>query len=174
LALLEIGKQIQTYPFRCIAWQTDGKMKFYEWMDFGFDIPPALLQDPDGAEWTEQALSFATESADIIKRVFSSTFKRDAKSPERFKRLKERLDADYWSVLAGEFRQFVLDLGDLARQKETLNGWFDTVVRQAQSAFERAADATGDDGNTLLKIEEGKEDCRKQLNILRSRTKKGG
>lgn len=174
LAMLEVGKQIQTYPFRCIAWQTDGKMKFYEWMDFGFDIPPALLQDPDGAEWTEQALSFATESADIIKRVFSSTFKRDAKSPERFRRLKERLDADYWSVLAGEFRQFVLDLGDLSRQKETLDGWLDTVVRQAQSTFEQTADATGDDGNTLLKIEQGKENCRRQLNILRSKTKQGG
>jgi CRISPR system Cascade subunit CasA len=174
LALLKVGKQIQTYPFRCIAWQTDGKMKFYEWMDFGFDIPSSLLQDPDGAEWTEQALSFATESADVIKRVFSSTFKRDAKSPERFRRLKERLDADYWSVLAGEFRQLVLDLGDLVRQKEILNGWLDTVVRQAQSAFERAADSTGDDGNTLLKIEQGKENCRKQLNILRSKTKEGG
>lgn len=174
LATLEIGKQIQIYPFRCIAWQTDGKMKFYEWMDFGFDIPPALLQDPDGAERTEQALSFATESADVTKRVFSSTFKRDAKSPERFRRLRERLDANYWSVLAGEFRQFVLALGDLARQKEILDGWLDTVVRQAQSAFERAADATGDDGNTLLKIEQGKENCRKQLNILRSKTKQGG
>ena len=173
LAMLEVGKRIQTYPFRCIAWQTDGKMKFYEWMDFGFDVPSSLLQDPDGAEWTEQALSFATESSHIIKRVFSSTFRRDAKSPERFRRLKERLDGDYWSVLAGGFRQFVLNLGDLARKKETLNGWYDTVVKQAQSAFERAADATGDDGNTLLKIELGKESCRKQLNILRSKTKQG-
>jgi CRISPR system Cascade subunit CasA len=174
LALLQVGKRIQTYPFRCITLQTDGKMKFYEWMDFGFDIPSSLLQDSNGAEWTEQALSFATESAQVIKHVFSSIFKRDAKSPERFRRLKERLDADYWSVLAGEFRQFVLDLGDLASQKETLNGWLDTVVRQAQSIFERAADATGNDGNTLLKIEQGKENCRKQLNILRGKTKQGG
>jgi CRISPR system Cascade subunit CasA len=174
LAMLQVGKQIQTYPFRCIAWQTDGKMKFYEWMDFGFDIPSSLLQDPNGAEWTEQALSFATEAADVIKRVFSGTFKRDAKSPERFKSLKERLEADYWSVLAGKFRRFVLDLGDLARQKETLDGWLDTVVRQAHSAFECGADSTGNDGNTLLKIEQGKEECRKQLNMLRSKTKQGG
>lgn len=174
LAELNISKRAQTYPFRCVAWQTDGKMKFYEWMDFGFDVPPSLLQDPNGAEWTEQALSFATECADIIKRVFSSTFKRDAKSPERFRRLKERLEADYWSALAGKFRQFVLDLGNDDRQRQTLDGWYDTVVREAQGEFDRAADTTGDDGNTLFKIEQSKERCRKELNILRSRTRKGG
>ncbi|MCI0608868.1 MAG: type I-E CRISPR-associated protein Cse1/CasA [Anaerolineae bacterium] len=173
-ASLNVANQVEQYPFRCIALVARNDAKIFEWMDFGFDIPPALLRDPMGAEWTDQALMFAIECAEIIKRVFSSTFKRDAKSPERFRRLKERLDADYWSVLAGAFRQFVLDLGDLARQKETLDGWLDTVVRQAQSAFERAADATGDDGNTLLKIEQGKENCRRQLNILWSKTKQGG
>lgn len=174
LAELEISKRVQTYPFRCVAWQTDGKMKFFEWMDFGFDVPPALLQDSNGAELTDQALAFATECANIIKRVFFSTFKRDAKSPERFRRLKERLEADYWSALAGKFRQFVLDLGNDDRQRQTLDGWYDTVVREAQGEFDRAADTTGDDGNTLFKIEQGKERCRKELNISRSKTRQGG
>ncbi len=174
LAELNISKQVETYPFRCIAWQTDGKMKFFEWMDFGFDVPPSLLQDPNGAQWTEQALSFATDCVDVSKRVFSSTFKRDAKSPERFKRLKERLESDYWAVLANRFRQFVLDLGDLARQPQTLADWYDAVVREAQATFERTADATGDDGHTLRQIELGKAECRKQLNILRSKIKQGG
>ncbi len=173
-ANLSVGKQFQQYPFRCIALIARNDAKIFEWMDFGFDIPPALLQDPNGAEWTEQALSFASECAEIIKRVFSSTFKRDAKSPERFKRLKERLEADYWSALADRFRQFVLDLGDHARQQQTLEGWFDAVVREAEKVFNEAADSTGDDGNTLLKIEQGKERCRKELNILRSKTRQGG
>jgi CRISPR system Cascade subunit CasA len=174
LAELKISERVQTYPFRCVAWQTDGKMKFYEWMDFGFDVPPSLLQDSNGAKWTEQALSFASECAEIIKRVFSSTFKRDANSPERFKRLKERLEADYWSALAGRFRKFVLDLGDRVRQQQTLEGWFYAVVREAEKAFNEAAEKTGDDGNTLLKIEQGKERCRKELNILQNKTKQGG
>ncbi len=174
LAELEISKRVETYPFRCIAWQTDGKMKFYEWMDFGFDVPPSLLQDPDGAMWTEQALSFATECADTIKRVFSSTFKRDAKSPERFKRLKERLESDYWPALAGKFRQFVLDLGDRAKQQQTLDRWYDTVVREAQSAFDRAADATGDNGNTLRHIVEGKAKCHSGLMYLKNNLNKEG
>jgi len=173
-AELEVAKNIQTYPFRCIAWQTDGKMKYYEWTDFGFDIPPILLQDPYGAMWTEQALSFANECADIVKRVFSNTFRRDVKSPEHFKHLKDRLEADYWSVLSERFRQYVLDLGDQTKQKETFEKWLDTVVREAKYAFNKTADITGNDGNILLKIERGKEECRKKLNDLRNKTKQGG
>jgi hypothetical protein len=30
---------------------------------------------------------------------------------ERFARLRERMEADYWSLLASRFRQFVLDSG---------------------------------------------------------------
>lgn len=168
-AELKIGKRFQTYPFRCVAWQTDGKMKFFEWMDFGFDIPPSLLQDPNGAQWTEQALSFATDCALTITRVFSSVFGRKTKNAERFRRLKERLEANYWAVLADKFRQFVLDLGDRAKQQQTLEGWYDTVARDAQKAFDDAADATGDDGNTLLTIERGKNECRKWLNVMRNK-----
>jgi hypothetical protein len=68
----------------------------------------------------------------------------------------------------------VLDLGNGDSQRQTLDRWYDTVVREAQGEFDRAADATGDDGNTLYKIEQGKERCRKELNILRSKTRQGG
>ena len=171
LSLLSIGKRLEKYPFRCVAFQTDGKMKYYEWMDFGFDVPPSLLLDPDGAKWTDEALSFTTHCAATITSIFSTTFGRKAKNVERFKRLKERLEADYWTVLASEFRQFVLALGDRAKQQQTLEEWLNTTVHRAQDAFDGAADATGDDGNTLRQIVEGKAECRKQLNILRSKTK---
>ncbi len=174
LAQLESQQQTLTYPFRCVALQTDGKMKFFEWMDFGFDVPPALLQDPDGAEWTEQGLSFATECASVIKRVFAETFKRDAKSPERYKRLREQLEADYWSELAGAFRQFVLDLGARATQQQMLDAWFETTTRAAQKNFDRAADETGDDGYTLKHIVQGKQKCARELGKLKARFKQGG
>jgi len=171
LSLLSIGKRLEKYPFRCVAFQTDGKMKYYEWMDFGFDVPSSLLQDPDGAKWTDEALSFTTDCVATVTRVFSTTFGQKVKNAERFKRLKERLEADYWTVLASEFRQFVLALGDRAKQPQTLEEWLNTSVHRAQEAFDGAADATGDDGSTLRQIVQGKAECRKQLNILRSKTK---
>ena len=103
-------------------------------------MPPSLLQDPDGAKWTEEALDFTTKCTDTITRVFSTTFGRKAKKAERFKRLKERLEADYWAVLAGEFRQFVLALGDGAKQQQTLEEWLNTAVHRAQDAFDGAAE----------------------------------
>jgi CRISPR system Cascade subunit CasA len=173
-SVLSVGKRTISYPFRCVGWQTDGKMKFYEWFDFGFDVPPALLQDPDGAQWTDQALAFADSCASTITSVFTRVFGKRTKNAERFKRLKERMESDYWSRLAGMFRQFVLDLGDSATRQQTLNGWLDTVVREAQAAFDHAADSTGDDGSTLLRIEQGKNDCHKWLNIARSKIQQGG
>jgi CRISPR system Cascade subunit CasA len=170
---LTASGQFQTYPFRCVALQTDGKMKFFEWIDFGFDVPPALLQDPQGADWTEQALAFATECAGKITYVFASTFGGKVKKAERFKRLKARMESDYWSALAGAFRQFVLELGEPTTRQQILGAWYDTVVREAQKAFDDAADATGDDGNTLGHIVQGKAKCKSELNILRSQFKKG-
>lgn len=174
LAALTVGERVETYPFRCVALQTDGKMKFFEWMDFGFDVPPSLLQDLNGAQWTEPALTFSAVCAATIARVFAATFGHKAKNAERFRRLKERLEADYWSVLAGEFRQFILRLSHQDARPQQLEMWLDTAVREAQQAFDQAADATGDDGIALRYIVEGKARCRRELNILRKEFKQGG
>ena len=87
--------------------------------------------------------------------------------------MKERLEVDYWSVLAGKFRLFVLDLGAQSGQMETMNYWFDSVVLEGNLAFDHVAEAAGDDGATLHKIEEGKQQCRNELNILKGKVKKG-
>jgi hypothetical protein len=63
----------------------------------------------------------------------------------------------------------VLDLDDRAKQQQTLEGWYATVVREAQNAFDSAADATGDDGNSLLTIERGKNECRKWLSVTKNK-----
>ena len=180
LLSLKTGTEASTLTFRCVALQTNPRLqaKIHEWLDFGFVIPPSLLQDEDGAFWTEQALSFTTECGKVINAVFYDTFRRKAQDgkrakksqDERFKRLKDRLEADYWAVLADKFRQFVLDLDDRAQQQQTLEGWHDTVVREAQNAFDSAADATGDDGRTLLEIERGKATCHSALFKLRSKS----
>ena len=173
-AELKISKQVETYPFRCVALQTDGKMKFFEWMDFGFDVPPTLLRDPDGAQWTDKALLFTIGCAETITRVFSTSFGRKTKNSERFKRIKVRMEEDYWSTLAGEFRQFILVLCDRAKRQQILDDWFDTVVHEAQKVFDHAAEATGDDGNTLRYIVIGKSKCHDELRKLRRKIKEGG
>lgn len=174
LARLESHQDMMTYPFRCIALQTDGKMKFFEWMDFGFDVPPALLQDPDGAWWTERALDFAAQAASTIARVFVGAFGDKSKNAEKFKRLKERMEADYWAELANAFRQFILNLGDPATRQQTLEKWYETTTRSAQKHFEQAADATGDDGNALKHIVQGKQRCARTLGKLQAQFKQGG
>jgi CRISPR system Cascade subunit CasA len=175
LAKLQIGKRYEAYPFRCIALQTDGKMKFFEWADFGFDVPPALLNDPQGAYWTEQAMGFAEQCKKAITSVFSWEFgkvkKKGDEKHERFKRLKARMEENYWAALAGEFRQFVLKLGNRSAQPQTLQSWLDTAKRIAQKTFDAAADATGDDGSALRDIVQGKAECARRLNILRSKNR---
>lgn len=173
LAQLESHQEIVTYPFRCVALQTDGKMKFFEWLDFGFDVPPALLQDPDGALWTERALEFAGQAAATLTRVFASAFGDKSKNAEKFKRLKERMEADYWAELANAFRQYVLDLGDRATQPQTLEQWCEATAQIAQQQFDQAADATGDDGASLKHIVQGKQRCARDLGMLKGKFKQG-
>ncbi len=56
MAQLELAGDRTVYPFRCVGIQTDGKAKNFEWMDFGFDVPPALLNDVNGAVHVDKAL----------------------------------------------------------------------------------------------------------------------
>jgi CRISPR system Cascade subunit CasA len=170
-ARLDTGKKYEVYPFRCIALQTDGKMKFFEWVDFGFDVPSALLSDPQGALRTDQALQFANECAQTIARTFARHFGKVGKNRERFKRLKSRMIEDYWAAMGGEFRQFILELADTSRQQQTLKGWLDTSVRLAQAMFNTAADSIGNDGEALAQIVQAKNDCASQLNSLKSKNK---
>jgi hypothetical protein len=171
---LEISKQYETYPFRCIAFQTDGKMKFFEWFDFGFDVPLPLLQDPDGAKYTDKALKFATDCAETIKLVFTTSFGQKTRNSERFRNIKERMETDFWANLASEFRLLVLTLGQIEQRQEKNDEWLNTTIREAQGVFETAADATGDDGRSIRHIVLGKALCKKQLKILLNETKQGG
>jgi CRISPR system Cascade subunit CasA len=170
LSRLQISEQRSIHPFRCIGLQTDGKMKFFEWFDFGFDVPPSLLRDPDGARWTDDALTFAANCASTITKLFAETFRGTSKKASRFNRVKSTMETDFWQVLGEKFRVYVPNLGEETTRDDQLNRWLDDAKQQAQDAFERAAQATGDDGNTLRKIEEGKAKCRIALSVLRNKT----
>ena len=181
-AQLSIGEKFAAYPFRCIALIAQADAKKFDWFDFGFDVPPSLLRDFDGANLVETALSFASECCDPqkgknikgIKIVFSIAFGKATKNFERFQRLKNRMASDYWAVLANHFRKFVTEVGDHTQWEQALDAWRKTVIREAQNAFDRAADATGDDGATLRHIVEGKSRCHSELTKILNEYQKGG
>jgi uncharacterized protein YciW len=108
-------------------------------------------------------LEFASACAQVIADVFSATFGKKDKNRERFKRLKARMEADYWDELAGQFRQFVLDMGQRETQLARFGAWLDAVQATAQGAFERAAEATPDDGSSLRLRVEGRNRCCDEL-----------
>jgi len=169
---LSVADQFNKYPFRCIALHAKADAKIFEWLDFGFDVPPALLRDSDGARWTDEALIFATNCATKITSVFHTAFHGSSKKAERFKRLKANMEADFWQMMGEKFRNYVLALGNEVTRENQLNIWLDETKQQAQVSFDRAADATGDDGNALQLIEEGKANCRIKLAILRNQRNK--
>ena len=183
LSVLSIGKEKSIFPFHCIALVAQANAKKFDWFDFGFDIPPSLLQDFEGSVLVEKALSFASECCDPqkgkktkgIRVVFSIEFGKATKNFERFQRLKNRMTSDYWAVLANHFRKFVIEIGDHSQWEQSLDTWRKTVVREAQNAFDQAADATGDDGAKLHQIVEGKSRCYHELMKIRNQyQQKGG
>ncbi len=173
LSDLSIGEEMSVYPFRCIALVAKADAKKFDWFDFGFDVPPLLLQDMQGANWTNDAISQAEECAKTISSVFSREFSRATKNSERLKRVKERMISDYWSVLGGKFRQFVLDLGNREQQEQTRKKWKNTALHEAIRIFDSAAESTGNDGASLHLIEEGKSKVRHEL-FNPKKVKKGG
>lgn len=170
---LYIDRDMLTFPFRCVALVAKADAKKFDWFDYGFDVPPSLLQDLRGKRYVDEALAFATNCASTSAGIFSRKFGRATKNSERLKRLKEHMMTEYWSILAGKFRQFVLNLADREQQGQTLEYWKSTVIHEAQKAFDAAADATGDDGASLHRIEDSKAKCHIALFQLRN-TQKGG
>jgi len=166
IANLELDSDTPTYPFRCVGLRTDMKAKIFEWIDAGFDVPPALLRDAGAGLRVNAAIQFATECGRIIAGVFRTHFGGKAQKAERHKRLKDQMGDGYWAALAVPFRDFILALAaqPAERQETESYHWADTVTRQALEAFKRAADAVGDDAASLRQRVEGERSCAIKLN----------
>ena len=168
MADLEIGASMPVLPFRCVGLRTDMKAKVFEWVDAGFDVPPALLADERAGLLASQALQFSAECGRIISGTFGEVFRASPKR-ERYRGLKARMEGDYWAALAAPFRDFVLALGSRSAgaQEAELARWADVGVREAQAAFQRAAAAVGDDGASLRRRVQGEDRCRMRLSKKR-------
>ncbi len=164
IAALDIGQEWQTYPFRCIGLRTDMKAKIFEWVDAGFDVPPALLHDDTVGIQVSRAIQFAGYCAGIIAGVFRDAFGGSAKKA-RHEAIRTRMIHEYWSALSAPFRDFILALAPMSlEQRETeLRCWADVVVQKGLESFKRATELIGDDATSLRQRVQGEQRCAKNL-----------
>ncbi|MBN1977394.1 MAG: type I-E CRISPR-associated protein Cse1/CasA [Anaerolineae bacterium] len=164
-----LADDVPTYPVRCIGPRTRmGQPKIFEWLDTGFDVPPAILRDADVAHHISKALEFADECEKGILAVFRQFFGGKFAKSERNKHLKEQMRDNYWATLAEPFRLYVLALGAAGNSeaRKPISGrWADNVIDAAWTAFKQAADAVGDDAASLRQRVQGENRCRYTLNV---------
>jgi CRISPR system Cascade subunit CasA len=159
MADMEIGADVPIYPFRCVGLRTDMKAKVFEWIDAGFEVPPALLRDQRGAIVVDEAIQFARECANIIAGVFHDMFGEKSNKQERHRGLKTRMQEEYWAALADPFRQFVLTGASPNGREAARCRWLDTVVREARQTFASAAAGVGDNAVALRQRVQGEHLC---------------
>jgi CRISPR system Cascade subunit CasA len=159
---------LDVYPFRCIGMRTDMRMKVFEWIDAGFDVPVALIQDSAGSLEVRQALDFATDCAGIIAHTFRRTFGGEGKN-ERHEPLKRRMVDDYWAALANPFRHFVLTVAEHEAREAARCAWLNRVMEEAKAAFETYSEMTGDDAMALRERVTGRRICSIQLHKKRKK-----
>lgn len=162
-----IAPDTQTYAFRCIGMRTDMKAKIFEWLDADFEVPPSLLNDPQGGTVIREAIGFATACADVIRGTFREIFGGTSRKSEHHIRLKTRMLDEYWVVLAAPFRQFVLAVAFPEQREIARRTWTAQTIRAARDAFSRAAAAAGDDGAILRLRTQGERLCEIRLSRKR-------
>lgn len=164
IAALDIGQEWSSYPFRCIGVRTDMKAKVFEWVDAGFQVPPALLRDETAGPQVSRAIQFTGDCTGIIAGAFRDAFGGSAKKA-RHEAIRARMIDEYWSSLASPFRDFILALAPMSfDQRETeLHRWAEAVVQKGLESFKRVAELIGDDAASLRQRVQGEQRCVKKL-----------
>jgi CRISPR system Cascade subunit CasA len=154
--------------FRCVGLRTDGKAKIFEWLDEALDAPPTLLTDVDRAYHVEQALGQARDAEYILSSSFDRHFRPERTLGERvdqrvvrFKTLRARMLAMFWSRLAEPFRQFVVDLAET--DESALQAWSSGLVRVGHQTFDETAAQAGDRADALRARVEAQDECAGRL-----------
>jgi CRISPR system Cascade subunit CasA len=176
IADLGLAEEYAQVPFRCVGVRTDMKAKVFEWIDAGFDVPPALLRDEDAAAHVTMALSFAGECLGYAAAMFKAAFGK-SKKQERHQAIRVRMVDECWAELAAPFREYILALPRTAPRSAarigTSRAWGDGVTRAALGAFRRAAAETGDDASALRRQVQAEKRCTSGLYHRRAQYWKG-
>ncbi|MHB8629123.1 MAG: type I-E CRISPR-associated protein Cse1/CasA [Aggregatilineales bacterium] len=166
---VRVGSAIQV---RCVWMRTDGKAKIFEWGDEALEAPAALLRVKTGETNINTALAHSEEVRERLYKCFGTYFakgqiKRDA-NRERFRKLRDRMQADYWQTLAAPFRGFVIALAEaLQRDDEShytlLEAWDDILIQTGLRAFDSAVDQFGNSADAIRVRVITKDNCRRTL-----------
>jgi CRISPR system Cascade subunit CasA len=159
---LGIGPTYDLLPFRCIGMRTDMRMKVFEWIDAGFDVPTSLIHDFEGSDEVRQGLDFAADCAGIIKYTFLKTFGGDGKT-KHYETLRRRMTDAYWSALAEPFREFVFQVSDPADREAARIAWIKRVIAEGNRAFKESSEALGNNAEALKRRVQGQAICRARL-----------
>jgi CRISPR system Cascade subunit CasA len=160
----------QKIGFRCVGVRTSSDAKVFEWLDEALDVPPALLNDPDGTLIIDTALRRADDAEKVMSRVFYRHFRpereRDKpvkKEVARFHTLHERMQTMFWERLAPLFRTFVFAATDPEQRDAAEHRWIDTLVQVGSSTFNETADQAGDRADALRARVEAQAECARRL-----------
>lgn len=166
--------EAQAVRFRCIGMRTDGKAKFFEWLDEGLEAPPGLLSDPEGPILIESAIQQAEAISRILSFVFDRHFRPDRTRHERidqrvirFKTVRAHMLTNFWHGLAARFRIFVMKINDPLRRDEEAQAWMTTVIHHGRHIFDEATAQIGTRAEAIRQRVEAQADCRYQLNKQR-------
>ncbi len=160
----------QALRFRCIGVRTDGKAKFFEWLDEALDVPPRLLVDGDGTLFVADALRRAEAAAQVLTYVFNRHFRPERERGKpirtelvRFQSLRSRMQAMFWERLAAMFPEVIRNATDPQQRPAVNREWVDTLLRVGQQTFNETADQAGDEANALRIRVEAQAECRRTL-----------
>ena len=164
-----VGTTAPLLRFRCVGMRTDGKAKIFEWLDEALEVPPAILNDDDAAQYVDDALRFADDVRFILESCFDHHFRperdrggRNAKLV-RFKTVRARMTADYWAHLAPLFRRLIADLANVDGREAVARDWVASLVREGNQRFELAAHQVGMSAEALRARVEAQAECRRRL-----------
>jgi CRISPR system Cascade subunit CasA len=165
----ELDPDLPLFRFRCIGMSTDMKAKVFEWMDAGFDLPPALLSDENAGFTVSEAIELASECAKEVSGAFRKAFSSGSSGTERSRQLRMRMLDEYWAGLANPFRTFILDLGAGKPEEAALKDWALMCIDYTLKVYIKTASLFGDDAKALRSSITGERYCRYRLNKLKDK-----
>jgi len=158
---LDDGETPQTVQIMILG-QANNKAKIEFWRTERYQLPTALLRDPDLRTLIVESLTLADETGQrlngaaraLAKKLFSQG-KRDPHKDD-ISRLVGSFPhgAAYWSGLERDFAEWLAGLGpaDLQQMNTTKRRWLEKVERRAKDAWALTARSVGDDARALRAI----------------------
>ncbi|MBB6100012.1 CRISPR system Cascade subunit CasA [Deinobacterium chartae] len=165
------GSAVFSLPLMVFG-QVNDQAKIELWRFETYDLPPAVLGDPEVAQHVPDALTRAKDVRDALnaalRRLAEGLLSSGERDPHKddISRLTRSLGAEqqYWSQLERPFQAFVLALREDAAP--ALSGWNAQLRAAALDAWELAGRGAGQSARALRARYEAEPSLMKQLYTL--------